>query len=147
MNKFSLSTSKFSPKSPTSPKIPSPGLKAVHVPSLNLRIKTPQIINLPKIRNFEFDHRFKIRRTFVEERARSTSPKLREESKNNQTFVEENGLLKKYKKMRLENQEFLIKIRELYCDLMKQYSQGINLEKCVETSIQIIALVFQCCLN
>ena len=115
MNKCSLSGSKFSPKSPTSPKISSPLLKTIHVPSLNIKIKTSQVkegINLPKLKNFEFDHRFKIQKTFVEERARSTSPKLRGESKTNQKFIEENGLVKKYKKMRLENQEFQIKIRD-----------------------------------
>ena len=150
MNNVSLSAAKFSKKNPTSPKISSPVLKAIHVPSLNIKIKTPQIkegINIPKRKNFELDHRFKIQKTFIEERARSTSPKLRGESKINQTFIEDNELVKKYKKIRLENQEFQIKIKELYCDLMKKYSQGTNLENCVETSIQIMALVFQCCFN
>lgn len=152
MNKFSipsLSISKqsVSPKNSNTPKIVSHCLKAINAAPLKIKInQTPERIITPKLKNIEFDHRFKIRKTLIEERARSTSPKLRGEgnnNNNNHNILEDNGLVKKYKKIRLENQEIQIKIRELYCDLVRQYSQGMDMENCVENSLQIIEFIFQ----
>ena len=89
MNKFSIpsltiSKQLVSPKNSNTPKIVLPCLKAIHVTPLKIKINdTPERIITPKLKHIEFDYRFKIKKTLIEERARSTSPKLRGEGNNN----------------------------------------------------------------
>ena len=137
----------FSPR--TSSKVQSPYLKTIQIPSLSPkspRQRLEKIFTSEKmmdLKTINVNKRFKVVKTLIEERARSSSPKIKEESKLNQNFFPEIGLVKKYKKMRLENQENQIKVKNLFSELVKLNSEQTNLKKCIEICFQIIDLTFQ----
>ena len=93
---------------------------------------------------------FKLHKTFIEERMKSvspkSSPKFREEtSTHKQSFkcfnMEEDEIIKKYRRIRIESQENHIKINQLFRDLCS--TQKIDLAKCIDICFEILALLFK----
>ena len=74
------------------------------------------------------------------ERMKSLSPKLKENSSINK-HAEEGEIVKKYKKIRIENQDHLIKINNLCGEL--QENKNVDVKKRVETCFEIISSVFR----
>ena len=93
---------------------------------------------------------FKLRKTFIEERIKSSSPKpnpkFREEtSTHKKSFkcfsMEEDEIIKKYKLIRIESQENQIKINQLFRDLSCIHKN--DEVKCVDICFEILALIFK----
>ena len=127
-----------------SPKNLSSRLKAIHVPPLTPKISLkPEMPKKTDLMTINFNKNFKLRKTVIEERSGSSSPRIREEAKLNHICLEDDGLMKKYKKIRLENQEIQIKINGLYSELEKLQSDDIDLKIRVELCFQILDLTFQ----
>ncbi len=134
----------FSPR--TSSKVQSPYLKTIQMPSLSPKLQPRGQFAAEKMidwKSMNINKSFKVVKTLIEERARSSSPKIKEESKLNQNFFPEIGLVKKYKKMRLENQDNQIHVKNLFSELVKLKTEQANLKKCIEICFQIIDLTFQ----
>lgn len=131
-----------SPKNSSSPKA---------LPNINKVLNTfPAIISKDEIKKQEDLttspiktirlRNFKVQRNIIEERMKSLSPKLKENSSINK-HVEEGEIVKKYKKIRIENQDQLIKINNLFGELLE--NKNFDVKKNMETCFEIISSVFR----
>lgn len=120
-----------------------------HKPQSLHRKKSPEIESNGKdlkqngnIKTIKFD-RFRVHKTFIETRARSSSPKKEEDQITTIQNLDDCGISQKYKKRRVQNQEVLIKIKSLHNQIAELHEKSFEQEKCIELCFEMLDLVFR----
>lgn len=131
-----------SPKNSSSPKqLPNINKVLSTFPSIIPKDETKKTedLSLSPIKTIRLRN-FKVQRNMIEERMKSLSPKFKENSSINK-HAEEGEIVKKYKKIRIENQDQLIKIKNLCGELLE--NKNFDVKKSVETCFEMISSVFR----